>query len=42
MAKEILRLRGVFTSAYPRLPAHKPDETAFREVREMCERLGLI
>lgn len=41
MAKEILRLRGVFTSAYPRLPAHKPDETAFREVREMCERLGL-
>ena len=42
MAKEILRLRGVFTSAYPRLPAHKPDETAFREVREMCERLELI
>ena len=42
MAKEILRLRGVFTSAFPRLPAHKPDETAFREVREMCERLGLI
>jgi 2-keto-3-deoxy-L-arabinonate dehydratase len=42
MAKEILRLRGVFTSAYPRLPARKPDETAFREVREMCERLELI
>lgn len=42
MAKEILRLRGVFTSAFPRLPARKPDETAFREVREMCERLGLI
>ncbi|MCH7594381.1 MAG: dihydrodipicolinate synthase family protein [Chloroflexi bacterium] len=42
MAKEILRLRGVFTTAFPRLPAHRPDEIAFREVREMCERLGLI
>ncbi|MFP6678967.1 MAG: dihydrodipicolinate synthase family protein [Dehalococcoidia bacterium] len=42
MAKEILRLRGVFKYAYPRLPAHKPDEIAFREVREMCERLGLL
>ena len=41
MAKEILRLRGIFTVSHPRLPAHRPDDIAFREVRDMCDRLGL-
>ena len=41
VAKEILRRRGVFTQAYPRLPAAKPDAEMFRELDALIERLGV-
>lgn len=41
LAKEILRLRGVFTSVNVREPAQPADELAYREVRRTVERLGL-
>lgn len=41
VAKEILRRRGVFTSAYPRLPAVKPDAGIYRELDSLMERLGV-
>jgi dihydrodipicolinate synthase/N-acetylneuraminate lyase len=41
VAKEILRRRGVFTEAYPRLPAVKPDAGIFRELDALMERLGV-
>ncbi|HIN15593.1 MAG TPA: dihydrodipicolinate synthase family protein, partial [Dehalococcoidia bacterium] len=41
IAKEILRRRGVFTHAFPRLPAAKPDPETFRELDALIERLGV-
>ena len=41
IAKEILKRRGVFTEAYPRLPAVKPDAGMFRQLDELIERLGV-
>ncbi len=41
VAKEILRRRGVFTEAYPRMPAVKPDDGIFRELDSLMERLGV-
>ena len=41
VAKEILRRRGVFTQANPRLPAAKPDAETFRELDSLIERLGV-
>lgn len=41
VAKEILKRRGVFTEAYPRLPAVKPDDGVFRELDSLIERLGV-
>ncbi len=41
IAKEILKRRGVFTEAYPRMPAVKPDEGLFRELDSLIERLGV-
>ncbi len=41
VAKEILRRRGVFTHAFPRLPASKPDPETFRELNALIERLGV-
>ena len=41
IAKEILRRRGVFTQAYPRMPAVKPDDGIFRELDSLMERLGV-
>ena len=41
VAKEILRRRGVFTEAYPRMPALKPDDGIFRELDSLMERLGV-
>jgi 4-hydroxy-tetrahydrodipicolinate synthase len=42
--KEVLRLRGVFTSTcvHVRKPASAPDEVAYREIREQLELLGLL
>ncbi len=39
VAKEILRRRGVFSQAYPRLPATKPDQKIFEELDSLIERL---
>lgn len=41
IAKEILKRRGVFTEAYPRLPAVKPDAGMYRQLDELIERLGV-
>ena len=41
VAKEILRKRGVFTQANPRLPAARPDAETFRELDALIERLGV-
>ena len=41
VAKEILRRRGVFTEAYPRMPAVKPDAGIYRELDSLMERLGM-
>ena len=41
VAKEILRRRGVFTQANPRLPAARPDAETFRELDALIERLGV-
>lgn len=41
LAKEVLRLRGVFKSANVRHPAAAPDDVAYREVRRLVEVLGL-
>ena len=41
IAKEILRRRGVFTCAFPRLPAVKPDPITYRELDALMERLGV-
>jgi len=41
VAKEILKRRGVFTEAYPRLPAVKPDDGIYRELDALIERLGV-
>ena len=41
VAKEILKRRGVFTQANPRLPAAKPDAETFRELDALIERLGM-
>ncbi len=41
VAKEILRRRGVFTEAVPRLPAARPDAETFRELDALIERLGV-
>ena len=39
IAKEILRRRGGFTHAFPRLPAAKPDPETFRELDALIELL---
>ena len=41
LTKEVLRLRGVFKTAYVRHPASGPDELAFREIRGLVESLEL-
>ncbi len=41
VTKEILKRRGVFTEAYPRLPAVKPDSGIYRELDSLIERLGV-
>ena len=41
VAKEILRRRGVFTQASPRLPAVTPDAGIYRELDVLIERLGV-
>jgi 4-hydroxy-tetrahydrodipicolinate synthase len=41
IAKEILRRREVFTEAYPRMPAVKPDAGLYRELDSLMERLGV-
>ena len=41
LTKEVLRLRGVFKSAYVRHPAAPPDGTAYREIRRLVEVLDL-
>ncbi len=41
VAKEILRRRGVFTGAYPRMAAVKPDGGIFRELDSLMEGLGV-
>jgi 4-hydroxy-tetrahydrodipicolinate synthase len=41
VAKEILKRRGVFSEAYPRLPAVRPDEGIYRELDSLIERLGV-
>ena len=41
VAKEILKRRGVFTEAYPRLPAVTPDAGIYRELDALIERLGV-
>jgi 4-hydroxy-tetrahydrodipicolinate synthase len=41
VAKEILKRRGVFSEAYPRLPAVKPDAGIYRELDALIERLGV-
>lgn len=41
IAKEILRKRGVFTQAFPRLPSARPDDGMFRELDALVERLGV-
>lgn len=41
VAKEILKRRGVFSEAYPRLPAVRPDDGIFRELDTLMERLGV-
>ena len=39
--KEVLRLRGIFTNTAVRRPATRPDEIAYRELRQQVETLGL-
>ena len=41
IAKEILRRREVFTEAFPRLPAVKPDAGLYCELDSLMERLGV-
>lgn len=41
LTKEVLRLRGIFKTAYVRHPAAPPDGTAYREVRRLVEVLDL-
>ena len=41
VARKILRMRGVFTRANPRLPAGKPDAETFSELDALIERLGV-
>lgn len=41
IAKEILKRRGVFSEAYPRRPAVRPDEVLYRELDSLMERLGV-
>lgn len=41
LVKEVLRLRGVFSHAVVRGPAARPDDLAYRELRDEMERLGL-
>jgi dihydrodipicolinate synthase/N-acetylneuraminate lyase len=41
LTKEVLRLRGVFSSTDVRRPAVKPDDLAYYEVRRQVEALGL-
>jgi 4-hydroxy-tetrahydrodipicolinate synthase len=41
LAKEVLRLRGVFKAANVRPPAAPPDDLAYREIRHLVEVLGL-
>ncbi|NQW19531.1 MAG: dihydrodipicolinate synthase family protein [Chloroflexi bacterium] len=41
IAKEILKRRGIFSEAYPRLPAVKPDVGIFSELDSLIERLGV-
>jgi 2-keto-3-deoxy-L-arabinonate dehydratase len=41
LTKEVLRLRGVFTSTTVRRPAVEPDALAYQEIRHAVEALGL-
>jgi 4-hydroxy-tetrahydrodipicolinate synthase len=41
LTKEVLRLRGVFTSTSVRRPAVEPDALAYQEIRRQVEALGL-
>ncbi|MCH8062939.1 MAG: dihydrodipicolinate synthase family protein [Chloroflexi bacterium] len=41
LAKEVLRIRGVFKAAHVRHPAAKPDDLAFKEIRQLVESLEL-
>jgi len=41
LTKEVLRLRGVFTSTRARRPAVEPDALAYQEIRRQVEALGL-
>lgn len=41
LTKEVMRLRGVFKTAYVRHPAQPPDEIAYRELRSLVESLEL-
>ncbi len=41
LTKELLRLRGVFKTAYVRHPASPPDDLAYRELRTLVEELEL-
>ena len=41
LVKEMLRLRGVFTSVYVRHPDVPPSEFTYRELREAVEAAGL-
>ena len=41
LAKEVLRLRGIFTSSNVRHPAIRPGDTNFRQVQDIVESLGL-
>jgi dihydrodipicolinate synthase/N-acetylneuraminate lyase len=41
LTKEVMRLRGIFKTAYVRHPAAPPDEVAYRETRRLMEALEL-
>ncbi|MFW6174589.1 MAG: dihydrodipicolinate synthase family protein, partial [Chloroflexota bacterium] len=41
LVKETLRRRGVISKAFPRLPARKPDDIAYRELHSLLDRLDL-
>jgi 4-hydroxy-tetrahydrodipicolinate synthase len=41
LTKEVMRLRGVFKTAYVRHPAARPDDVAYTEIRRLVEELEL-